>query len=149
MQNSEAGGDYDKRTALHLAASCAQLEVVKLLVEEFEHRKDVVDRFGNTPLDDIARERAKLLQKIRANDRKIEKLSLLSNGLNSNSNSLKNSNSLNSVTAHSRANGLLREKLAAFEEVSEWLAHEAHLEPRKVIELGENGEIVETEVNCT
>ena len=38
-------GDYDKRTALHLAASEGHLDVVKLLVEELGARLSPVDRW--------------------------------------------------------------------------------------------------------
>jgi len=47
-------GDYDRRTALHLAASEGQLDVVRLLIER---GADVSarDRWGGTPLDDARR----------------------------------------------------------------------------------------------
>jgi len=48
-------GDYDKRTAMHLAASEGLLAVVKYLVEEVGADPSPVDRWGNTPLDDAAR----------------------------------------------------------------------------------------------
>jgi len=48
-------GDYDKRTALHLAASEGLLEVVKMLIEELGANHSVVDRWGGTPLDDATR----------------------------------------------------------------------------------------------
>lgn len=48
-------GDYDQRTALHLAASEGLLETVKFLVLEAGARVDVVDRWGGTPLDDAIR----------------------------------------------------------------------------------------------
>ncbi|CAD7952889.1 unnamed protein product [Amoebophrya sp. A25] len=47
--------DYDKRTPLHLAASCGHLEVVEWLLEN-GHPLCVRDRWGNTPLDDARRE---------------------------------------------------------------------------------------------
>merc|ERR1740121_2874221 len=50
-------GDYDKRTAIHLAASAGHLEVVKALVEELNANHSPTDRWGNTPLDDAIRER--------------------------------------------------------------------------------------------
>ena len=43
--------DYDKRTALHLAASEGKVEIVKYLLEK-NIKSDVKDRWGNTPLDD-------------------------------------------------------------------------------------------------
>ena len=44
-------GDYDKRTALHLAAGEAHCNVVKLLCEAGAN-VNVTDRWGNRPLDD-------------------------------------------------------------------------------------------------
>ena len=46
--------DYDKRTALHVAASEGHLEAVKYLVENGANTK-VLDRFKNTPLEDAKR----------------------------------------------------------------------------------------------
>ncbi|KAL1499048.1 hypothetical protein AB1Y20_013564 [Prymnesium parvum] len=48
-------GDYDARTALHVAASEGQLAVVRLLVEEFGASPSPSDRWGSTPLDDALR----------------------------------------------------------------------------------------------
>ena len=48
-------GNYDKRTALHLAASEGLLDVVKYLVDEAEADPSPQDRWGNTPLDDASR----------------------------------------------------------------------------------------------
>jgi len=48
-------GDYDKRTALHLAASEGLLHVVKVLVDELGANPSVVDRWGRMPLDDAIR----------------------------------------------------------------------------------------------
>ena len=48
-------GDYDKRTAIHLAASDGLLDVVTLLVEELGAVHSPVDRWGATPLDDALR----------------------------------------------------------------------------------------------
>lgn len=46
-------GDYDGRTALHLAASEGRSEIVKYLLEtSFYENADMKDRFGNTPFDD-------------------------------------------------------------------------------------------------
>ena len=49
------GGDYDKRTPLHLAASEGLLAVVRFLVEEANANVSPVDRWGGTPLDDALR----------------------------------------------------------------------------------------------
>jgi len=48
-------GDYDRRTAMHLAASEGLLDVVKYLVEEAKADPSPQDRWGNTPLDDATR----------------------------------------------------------------------------------------------
>jgi ankyrin repeat protein len=48
-------GDYDRRTALHLASSEGLLDVVKVLVEELGADLSVTDRWQNTPLDDAVR----------------------------------------------------------------------------------------------
>jgi len=45
------GGDYDRRTALHLAAGEGRLEVVEILCDAGAD-VNVKDRWGNTPLDD-------------------------------------------------------------------------------------------------
>ncbi|GMH32961.1 hypothetical protein BSKO_00795 [Bryopsis sp. KO-2023] len=42
--------DYDKRTPLHIAASCGSLDSVRFLIEEVHADPNVKDRFGNTPL---------------------------------------------------------------------------------------------------
>ena len=49
-------GDYDSRTALHLAAAEGCLEVVKYLVSH-GHPLFVRDRWGATPLDEAKREK--------------------------------------------------------------------------------------------
>ena len=49
-------GDYDGRTALHLAASEGHLDVVKFLVSRGV-RINVTDRWNNTPLSDAKREK--------------------------------------------------------------------------------------------
>lgn len=49
-------GDYDSRTALHLAASTGQLDIVKILIEEFQADPSPKDRWGGTPLDDAMRQ---------------------------------------------------------------------------------------------
>jgi len=48
-------GDYDKRTALHLAASEGLLQVVQVLVDELGATLSPVDRWRGTPLDDAIR----------------------------------------------------------------------------------------------
>ena len=48
-------GDYDQRTALHLAASNGRLTVVACLVDELGANVSPVDRWGGTPLDDAVR----------------------------------------------------------------------------------------------
>lgn len=50
------GGDYDQRTALHLAAAEGQLGAVRFLVEEARADPSVVDRWGGTPLEDALRD---------------------------------------------------------------------------------------------
>jgi ankyrin repeat protein len=50
-------GDYDRRTAIHLAASEGQLPAVKVLIEELGAKHSPFDRWGNTPLDDALRGR--------------------------------------------------------------------------------------------
>ena len=49
-------GDYDKRTALHLAAGEGRLEIVRLLCEAGAD-VNVKDRWGGRPLDDAKRNR--------------------------------------------------------------------------------------------
>ena len=48
-------GDYDGRTALHLAACEGHLDVVKFLVSRGV-RTNITDRWNNTPLSDAKRE---------------------------------------------------------------------------------------------
>ena len=49
-------GDYDLRTALHLAAAEGSLQAVKYLVEH-GHPLNVRERWGATPLDEAKREK--------------------------------------------------------------------------------------------
>ena len=49
--------DYDRRTALHVAASEGHLAAVKFLVEECGARINRSDRWGGSPLDDAHRHR--------------------------------------------------------------------------------------------
>ncbi|CAL8465533.1 g5069 [Coccomyxa elongata] len=48
-------GDYDKRTALHIAAAEGNTTAIRLLVEEGGADVHVKDRWGNTPLDEARR----------------------------------------------------------------------------------------------
>ena len=50
-------GDYDQRTAIHLAASEGKLSVVRFLVEQLGAAISPADRYGGTPLDDSIRHR--------------------------------------------------------------------------------------------
>ncbi|CAE8609779.1 unnamed protein product [Polarella glacialis] len=52
-------GNYDARTALHVAASTGNLKAVECLVEDLEADINVEDRFGGTPLDDALRNNRK------------------------------------------------------------------------------------------
>eukprot|EP00943_MAST-04B_sp_MAST-4B-sp1_P004130 g4130.t1 len=47
--------DYDKRTALHIAAACANLELLTFLLDNHAD-KTLIDRFGNTAKQDAIRE---------------------------------------------------------------------------------------------
>lgn len=47
--------DYENRTALHLAATNGQQEVVKFLIDECGANTNPVDRFGASPMDDAIR----------------------------------------------------------------------------------------------
>mmetsp|Transcript_2479 Transcript_2479/g.4633 ORF Transcript_2479/g.4633 Transcript_2479/m.4633 type:complete len:711 (+) Transcript_2479:220-2352(+) len=49
--------DYDRRTALHVAASEGQLDIVKILVERYNASINRSDRWGGSPLDDAHRHR--------------------------------------------------------------------------------------------
>jgi len=49
--------DYDRRTALHVAASEGRLDIVKLLVEHYNSPINRSDRWGGSPLDDAHRHR--------------------------------------------------------------------------------------------
>lgn len=50
-----ATGDYDNRTALHLAAATNQLGVLEYLLKDPGVMVNAVDRFGGTPLEDAIR----------------------------------------------------------------------------------------------
>ena len=47
--------DYDRRTAMHVAASGGHLEVCKILAEKYHASLNLSDRWGGTPLDDAYR----------------------------------------------------------------------------------------------
>lgn len=49
--------DYDRRTAMHVAASEGHLHVLKFLIEECQARLNRSDRWGGSPLDDAHRHR--------------------------------------------------------------------------------------------
>jgi tRNA A-37 threonylcarbamoyl transferase component Bud32 len=49
--------DYDRRTALHVAASEGKLDIVKILVERYNAPINRSDRWGGSPLDDAHRHR--------------------------------------------------------------------------------------------
>lgn len=49
--------DYDRRTALHVASSEGRLDIVKLLVEQYNSPINRSDRWGGSPLDDAHRHR--------------------------------------------------------------------------------------------
>eukprot|EP01027_Heterolobosea_sp_BB2_P014454 GEZU01020762.1.p1 GENE.GEZU01020762.1~~GEZU01020762.1.p1 ORF type:complete len:534 (+),score=162.94 GEZU01020762.1:350-1951(+) len=44
-------GDYDKRTALHLAASEGHLNIVRMLINDFNANINALDRWNHTPLE--------------------------------------------------------------------------------------------------
>lgn len=49
--------DYDSRTGLHVAASEGHMNVIRLLVERYNARHNLQDRYGGTPLDDAIQHR--------------------------------------------------------------------------------------------
>jgi hypothetical protein len=49
--------DYDRRTALHVAASEGHLKICQVLIEDFGIRINRSDRWGGSPLDDAHRHR--------------------------------------------------------------------------------------------
>lgn len=72
-------GDYDQRTAMHLACAEGKLAVVKCLVQELKADVNVVDRWGGTPLDDAMRTNHKeIVDFLKANKAKRGKTALYS-----------------------------------------------------------------------
>mmetsp|Transcript_427 Transcript_427/g.1029 ORF Transcript_427/g.1029 Transcript_427/m.1029 type:complete len:689 (-) Transcript_427:196-2262(-) len=60
--------DYDRRTALHVAASEGHLHVCKFLIEKYKVRINRSDRWGGSPLDDAHRHQHKeVIQYLREN----------------------------------------------------------------------------------
>lgn len=56
-------GDYDQRTALHLACSEGHFPVVQFLIENGFFRNILVkDRWNNTPLDDAIRGKHRFIE---------------------------------------------------------------------------------------
>ena len=49
--------DYDRRTALHVASSEGKLDIVKMLIEQYNSPFNRSDRWGGSPLDDAHRHR--------------------------------------------------------------------------------------------
>jgi len=49
--------DYDRRTILHIAASEGKLDIVAMLIENFNANVNRSDRWGGSPLDDAHRHR--------------------------------------------------------------------------------------------
>ena len=60
--------DYDGRTALHLAASEGHSEIVNFLVNIVNVKKDPVDRWKHTPLDDAKTNNIKEIISLLSND---------------------------------------------------------------------------------
>lgn len=67
-------GDYDGRTALHLAASNGHSKIVKYLISQAEKLNEesraiwlAEDRYGNRPIDDAMREGHTLCQELLEN----------------------------------------------------------------------------------
>ena len=48
-------GDYDGRTALHLAASEGHRDILEYIIQQGVKNVNPTDRWGNTPLDDAKR----------------------------------------------------------------------------------------------
>eukprot|EP00931_Biecheleriopsis_adriatica_P088211 TRINITY_DN62583_c0_g1_i1.p1 TRINITY_DN62583_c0_g1~~TRINITY_DN62583_c0_g1_i1.p1 ORF type:complete len:594 (+),score=146.46 TRINITY_DN62583_c0_g1_i1:120-1901(+) len=74
---SANSGDYDLRTAIHLAAAEGLQEVLACLFDELEGNPNVVDRWGGTPLDDARRAgHAEVVQYLESKGAKRGKVSL-------------------------------------------------------------------------
>jgi serine/threonine protein kinase len=68
-------GDYDQRTALHLACSEGKLKVVELLLSQGGVDVNVEDRWGNRPLDDARQAKhhsAEIVKLLKAHGAKTE-----------------------------------------------------------------------------
>lgn len=57
-------GDYDMRTPLHLAVNEGMIEIVKFLLEQ-NVNKNVKDRWGNRPIDDIKDKKTEVFLEIK------------------------------------------------------------------------------------
>lgn len=69
-------GDYDGRTALHLAAAEGHIDCVKFLLEQCGVNYNAKDRWGNTPLDEAETfGHFKLVDYMKAWDEKVKKRS--------------------------------------------------------------------------
>lgn len=56
-------GDYDRRTAAHVAASEGRADVMDFLINEIHMNIMVIDRWGNTPYEDSTPEIKRMIEK--------------------------------------------------------------------------------------